>query len=420
MGTLICVILVHYTGKRPLVLISTIGCGLCFLGTATYAHFLDLVPGVSVENVVANVSALDKGNLITVGNVAHAIELNEQMMGSGILNDSWPKVLGLPRNSSEAFRQERSVDESVLLFAGGNSSSDPTFDYDFTNSTDDAFDNDSDFLSMTVNYTYTEYEEYPDQNRRNSTQSSNAAGAEDSQADRIIPDEILLQIPQVDENKFIWLPLTLLLLSAMFAHMGIKLIPWMLIGEVFPASIRSGASGISGGTGYVFGFLSNKLFLHMLATLTLPGTFWFYSAVALVGAVVLFFVLPETEGRSLIEIEEHFSGGKPWKSVAKKCDDVDGVDGGNLSRAHDHITVIPAVPATTNSRQRVGGRAVARMELSNWDGNRKFEKHLEEHKLRLEVVKKKKPKPSYSIYQVRRKTLKPEEPQRDVVYSTHL
>lgn len=74
--------------------------------------------------------------------------------------------------------------------------------------------------------------------------------------------------------------------------------------------MRSGASGLSGGTGYVFGFLANKLFLKMLATLTLPGTFWFYSMVGLSGAALLYFVLPETEGRSLVEIEEHFSGGK--------------------------------------------------------------------------------------------------------------
>ncbi len=47
----------------------------------------------------------------------------------------------------------------------------------------------------------------------------------------------------------------------------------------------------------------------MLATLTLPGTFFFYAGVAFIGAIILYFVLPETEGRSLTEIEEHFSGG---------------------------------------------------------------------------------------------------------------
>lgn len=74
--------------------------------------------------------------------------------------------------------------------------------------------------------------------------------------------------------------------------------------------MRSGASGISSGTGYVFGFLANKLFLSMLNALSMPGTFWFYSAVAIVGSVVLYFVLPETEGRSLMDIERHFAAAR--------------------------------------------------------------------------------------------------------------
>ncbi len=45
-------------------------------------------------------------------------------------------------------------------------------------------------------------------------------------------DHLVIKIPKAEENRFLWLPLTLLLLSAFFAHMGIKLIPWMLIGEV--------------------------------------------------------------------------------------------------------------------------------------------------------------------------------------------
>lgn len=88
----------------------------------------------------------------------------------------------------------------------------------------------------------------------------------------------------------------------------------ILTRQVFPAAVRSGASGISGGTGYIFGFLANKLFLSMLNTMTMPGTFWFYSAVALIGSVVLYFVLPETEGRTLMEIEQHFAGSKTTTS----------------------------------------------------------------------------------------------------------
>lgn len=71
----------------------------------------------------------------------------------------------------------------------------------------------------------------------------------------------------------------------------------------------------------------------MLATMTLPGTFWFYSSISLLGCLILYFVLPETEGRTLIEIEEHFSGGPSLfenKTKPIECD-----------RGFDHITVIP-------------------------------------------------------------------------------
>lgn len=105
-----------------------------------------------------------------------------------------------------------------------------------------------------------------------------------------------------------WLPTTLLIGSAFLSHSGIRLLPWVLIGEVFPSDIRGIASGLSGGLGYIFGFASNKSFLKMISTFTLPGVFWFYGAMSLIGTVILYFTLPETEGRTLIDIERHFAG----------------------------------------------------------------------------------------------------------------
>ncbi|KAG5863184.1 hypothetical protein JTB14_030568 [Gonioctena quinquepunctata] len=65
---------------------------------------------------------------------------------------------------------------------------------------------------------------------------------------------------------------------------------------------------MSAGSGYVIGFLANKFFLDMVSSFTLPGVFWFYGCVGILGTVVLYFTLPETEGKTLFEITEHFSG----------------------------------------------------------------------------------------------------------------
>lgn len=41
--------------------------------------------------------------------------------------------------------------------------------------------------------------------------------------------------------------------------------------------------------------------------LGLAGAQWFYAAFALSGACILYFILPETEGRTLEDIERHFA-----------------------------------------------------------------------------------------------------------------
>lgn len=109
------------------------------------------------------------------------------------------------------------------------------------------------------------------------------------------------------KKPYAWLPLVLLLGAALFIHIGIGLVPWMLIGEMYPTNIRSGSSSISIGLGYLFAFFANKLYLWMLAALTLPGLFWFNAGVSAAGCVLIYFILPETEGRTLLEIENFFA-----------------------------------------------------------------------------------------------------------------
>ncbi|XP_069690852.1 facilitated trehalose transporter Tret1-like isoform X1 [Periplaneta americana] len=105
-----------------------------------------------------------------------------------------------------------------------------------------------------------------------------------------------------------WVPMTLLIGSAFLTHVSLRSLPWMLIGEVYPSEVRGVAGGASGSIGYIFGFAANKVYFLMVNSMTLPGTFWFYGGVSLLGTIIFYFFLPETEGRTLHEIEEHFAG----------------------------------------------------------------------------------------------------------------
>ncbi|XP_046420999.1 facilitated trehalose transporter Tret1-like [Neodiprion fabricii] len=130
----------------------------------------------------------------------------------------------------------------------------------------------------------------------------------------------LIQRGLVIGEDYSWIPTYALIGAAYLSHFGIRLLPWILIGEVFSSQVRSVAAGAVSAFGYACGFVVNKVYLYMKNGMTLAGTFWFYSAVGFVGAIVIYFILPETEGRTLREIQEHYAGTHDLKTRPRKED----------------------------------------------------------------------------------------------------
>jgi sugar phosphate permease len=113
---------------------------------------------------------------------------------------------------------------------------------------------------------------------------------------------------RIDGLEYAWIPTILIIIAAFFSHMGLKMLPWILAGEVFPSEVRSVATGAASSIGYIFSSIANKVFYYMKNGMTLPGTFLFYAIVNFAGLISLYFLLPETEGKTLKEIEHHFAG----------------------------------------------------------------------------------------------------------------
>lgn len=263
-ATILCVFLIHFTGKRKLVLISTVGCGVCMFGAATYAYFLDVVPGFAINNVVVNASSsISKDSIITKDNITRIFDTQEK---AAILREKVDFITTMLPD----FLEDTTFPQDTFLIRKERQATEPS-------------------LEISTVSTYDEGMMEPVKKEINDILMETKDGE----------SKIIIPVPKQKKNYLLWLPLVMLLSFAFFAHLGIRLIPWVLIGEVFPVSIRSTASGLVAGLGYLFGFLANKLFLQMLAVLTMPGTFWLYSAVSLIGAILLYFYLPETEGKSL-------------------------------------------------------------------------------------------------------------------------
>ncbi|PSN58488.1 hypothetical protein C0J52_00818, partial [Blattella germanica] len=106
-----------------------------------------------------------------------------------------------------------------------------------------------------------------------------------------------------------WMPLLLFIVLS-FCNSIVGQMPWMLLSEVFPFRTRGLSGGVSAAGCYVFLFLSSKTYLDVERSFSLAGGFLFYGAISCVGAVFLYFRLLETEGKSLEDIEQHFTQGR--------------------------------------------------------------------------------------------------------------
>lgn len=127
--------------------------------------------------------------------------------------------------------------------------------------------------------------------------------------------------PNKDGNidaRINWIPLAFIITAGFCNFMLINSLPWILMGEIYYNEIRDAGTGVTAALGYVVIFLANKSFLNLVNFLTLPGVFWFYSGVAICGLVLLYLLLPETEGKPLYLIAEHYNGGKRLSNAVGK------------------------------------------------------------------------------------------------------
>lgn len=121
-------------------------------------------------------------------------------------------------------------------------------------------------------------------------------------------------------------------ISVFATTLGIETTPWILVGEVFPGDVRDCATGIVTSFGFIYAALASKIYHSMLENLTLAGTFLFFALINFLGLIVLYYVMPETEGKSLTEIEEYFGGKRKKKTTT--------VIGTELMPLHDKSVVV--------------------------------------------------------------------------------
>lgn len=86
-------------------------------------------------------------------------------------------------------------------------------------------------------------------------------------------------------------------------NMSIGPIMWVIFAEIFPTSVRSVALPFVALVQTISSFTITQAFPWQLTNLGSASTFLIFAIVGLIGFVVMYFLLPETKGKSIEEIE---------------------------------------------------------------------------------------------------------------------
>lgn len=105
-----------------------------------------------------------------------------------------------------------------------------------------------------------------------------------------------------------WIPVASIFLFTIFCTLGYLIIPWVMIGEVYPTQVRGIVGGMTTCVAHLSVFSVVKTFKSLVRHLDYYGVFGLYGTMSLLAIIFFYFFLPETRGRTLQEIEDYFSG----------------------------------------------------------------------------------------------------------------
>lgn len=112
------------------------------------------------------------------------------------------------------------------------------------------------------------------------------------------------------DNHLAPLTIVVLFLYIAFFAPGMGPLPWTINSEIYPTWARSTAIAIATTVNWLCNLIVSMTFLTFTDTIGQPATFWMYAGLGVLGLLFMVFLVPETKGRTLEEVEQLFQ--RPW------------------------------------------------------------------------------------------------------------
>lgn len=112
-------------------------------------------------------------------------------------------------------------------------------------------------------------------------------------------------------SSYSWLTMLGMVMYLFFFAPGMGPMPWTINSEIYPSWARSFCLSATTSVNWIVNLLISMTFLTLTGAITKQGAFYLYAIMALLGFVYFMFVLPETRGQSLEDLENLFAS-KEW------------------------------------------------------------------------------------------------------------
>ncbi|XP_048507017.1 facilitated trehalose transporter Tret1-like [Athalia rosae] len=111
-----------------------------------------------------------------------------------------------------------------------------------------------------------------------------------------------------DVRSISWIPLSSLVLYTVFYSIGFGGVPWIMNSELFPPETKGVAGSISSVLIWTLGFVVVKSFPSLGLRLGECVIFWFFASLMTLATFFAIFIVIETKGKTLLEIQAELSG----------------------------------------------------------------------------------------------------------------
>ncbi|KAL3275587.1 hypothetical protein HHI36_020342 [Cryptolaemus montrouzieri] len=121
-----------------------------------------------------------------------------------------------------------------------------------------------------------------------------------------LQDRHILNEDQISTISF--LPVLSLCVFIIVFSLGFGPIPWMISSEVFPPEIKSVASSAAGTFNWFLAFIVTAYYQPLTSLVGADVTFYMFTLISFTGSLFVFFVVPETKGKTMNEIQNELNG----------------------------------------------------------------------------------------------------------------